>query len=914
MTEEQVFLAALDLADPFERTAYLDKACGTDAELRRHVEELLAAHFKSGDFLDEPVGEQLARESATTNDNTVSIQTNRGDDVVAGEKKTTDETDDLAFLQPSSRPDSLGRIGHYEVLEILGKGGFGIVLRAFDETLQRVVALKVLAPALASTSPARKRFLREARSSAQVRHEHVVQVHAVGEQPLPYLVMEFIPGETLQKRLDRIGPLETPEIVRIGRQIAEGLAAAHACDLIHRDIKPGNVMLEGGQLRVKITDFGLARAADDASLTQSGVLSGTPMYMAPEQAKGESIDYRADLFSLGSVMYVMATGRPPFRASTTFGVLKRVAEEKPRPIREVIPEIPTWLCDIIAKLHAKKPDERFQSAREVADILADCEAKLRGDARTKEFYRIPPSKPVEAKSGKWQWAAAAALLLPVVALAVTEATGVTHLFRARELAPDPGQHQVGPGPIAKGDPPTKDDDTPKKDALPAKTDEAATWERAVAGMSAADQVKAVGARLKKLNSDFDGNVEAALENDAVTGLRFPTDHVSDISPVRALTKLRSLDCSGSFVYRGKLGAQALLPLKGMPLTNLVCRDSTAVSDISSLKELKLTTLDLRQANVGDADMKNLAGMKDLQVLSLWQTKVTDVGLKELAGLRNLQQLSLQATAVTDVGLKELAGLDKLVFLDLYSVPRVTDAGLEELAKLKALKHLDLRGTSVTDAGVNKLASVLPSLRIMGPEDRVVEPKVGSDPPKQSSPWAVLKPIEMKSDGGATLKLEKDLSVLVSGNHPDTDVYTLTFRELPSKIHALRLEALTHDSLPGMGPGRHPNPDFTFVLTTIKAELVPAKGAPLPLTWTKAWADDEPEMARASLAIDAEDNTGWSSEPGKPHNAVFESEKAVAVPEGAVLRVTPEFKHSDTRRELGCFRMSAAQDKPPQPAN
>ncbi len=341
MTEEQVFLAVLELANPADRTAYLEKACGGDVALRRQVEELLAAHFKAGAFLDEPALEQLAADAAIpSQDNTPDLRVQREGDAVAREKKPDEEPGDLHFLHPSARPDSLGRIGHYEVLEVLGKGGFGIVLRAFDDVLQRVVALKVLAPALAVTSPARKRFLREARASAQVRHENVIDVHAVEEQPLPYLVMEFIPGETLQQRSDRIGPLETPEIVRISRQIAEGLAAAHAHGVVHRDIKPANILLEAGNGRVKITDFGLARAADDASLTQSGVLSGTPMYMAPEQARGESIDHRADLFSLGSVMYVMATGRPPFRASTTFGVLKRVAEDQPRPIREVIPEVP----------------------------------------------------------------------------------------------------------------------------------------------------------------------------------------------------------------------------------------------------------------------------------------------------------------------------------------------------------------------------------------------------------------------------------------------------------------------------------------------------------------------------------------------------------------------------------------------
>ena len=286
---------------------------------------------------------------------------------------------------------------------------------AFDEVLQRVVALKVLAPQLAATSPARRRFLREARSSAQVRHENVVQVHEVAEQPLPYLAMEFIPGETLQQKLDRVGPLEVPEVLRIARQIAEGLAAAHATDLIHRDIKPGNVLLEGGHQKVKITDFGLARAADDASISQSGIIAGTPMYMAPEQAQGQTLDQRADLFSLGSVLYQMVAGRPPFRANTTVAVLKRVAEDKPRAIREIIPETPQWLCDIIAKLHAKDPDDRYQSAREVADVLADCEAQLKAHSKLKDYSRIPRSKPQRSgprpRLRSRRWAAAAAVLL-----------------------------------------------------------------------------------------------------------------------------------------------------------------------------------------------------------------------------------------------------------------------------------------------------------------------------------------------------------------------------------------------------------------------------------------------------------------------------------------------------------------------
>ncbi|OYW20669.1 MAG: hypothetical protein B7Z55_06935, partial [Planctomycetales bacterium 12-60-4] len=231
---------------------------------------------------------------------------------------------------------------------------------------------------LASTSPPRKRFLREARTAAAVTHENIVAIHAVEEVPIPYLVMEYIPGETLQQRLDAKGPLDVPEFLRIGQQVAAGLAAAHSVHLIHRDIKPANILLTGGANdRAKISDFGLARAVDDATLTSSGLIAGTPMYMAPEQARGEPLDHRADLFSLGSVLYQMVSGRPPFRAANTVAVLKRVCEDTPRPLDDVIPETPDWLESIIFRLLEKSRDDRYQAAQEVADLLAQCQNELR---------------------------------------------------------------------------------------------------------------------------------------------------------------------------------------------------------------------------------------------------------------------------------------------------------------------------------------------------------------------------------------------------------------------------------------------------------------------------------------------------------------------------------------------------------
>src|SRR3954447_12040839 len=341
MTERDVFLNALEHGDPAMRAAYLDAACAGRPALRCRVEALLRCHSEDPAFLNVPVMEQLA----------------------AAEES-------LGFLGPSAEPGSLGRLDHYEVLEVVGRGSTGVVLKARDTKLQRVVAVKALSPRLAASAAARRRFVREAQAAAAVRDDNVVAIYAVSDDgPVPYLVMEYICGLTLEQRVKRDEALDLKEILRIGMQVAAGLAAAHAQGLVHRDVKPANILLENGVERVKITDFGLARAATEASLTQSGVVAGTPQYMSPEQAEGKAIDQRTDLFSLGSVLYALCAGRAPFRASSSLAVLKRVCDETPTPIRETNPEIPGWLVAIVDKLHAKDPAERFQSAAEVAELL-----------------------------------------------------------------------------------------------------------------------------------------------------------------------------------------------------------------------------------------------------------------------------------------------------------------------------------------------------------------------------------------------------------------------------------------------------------------------------------------------------------------------------------------------------------------
>jgi hypothetical protein len=279
------------------------------------------------------------------------------------------------FLAPPQGPDEIGRLASYRVLRVLGAGGMGVVFHAEDLHLRRPVALKCLLPTLATTDEARQRFLREARAAAAVEHDHIVVIYQVGEdRGIPFLAMQLLQGEALDARLRHAGKLPVPEILRLGREMATGLAAAHARGLIHRDIKPANVWLEAPQARVKLLDFGLARGgADDVHVTQQGAVLGTPAYMSPEQARGEPVDARSDLFSLGCVLYQMCTGQLPFQASSTVAMLVAVANAREVPPAQINQDIPAGLSDLVTQLLAKDPNRRPSSAQAVVDALRELE-------------------------------------------------------------------------------------------------------------------------------------------------------------------------------------------------------------------------------------------------------------------------------------------------------------------------------------------------------------------------------------------------------------------------------------------------------------------------------------------------------------------------------------------------------------
>jgi serine/threonine protein kinase len=327
------------------------------------------------------------------------------------------------FLRTPVEPDEIGRLGNYRVLRLLGKGGMAFVFLAEDMALHRQVALKVLKPDLA-TEDAGERFLREARILASLKHQHLVTVYQVGQEGrVFYYAMELLQGETLESWMTRARRVELADILRLGEEIATGLVFLHSRNLVHRDVKPTNLWLEAPGQNIKILDLGLARLVnDDASFTYTGMLVGTPSFMSPEQARGERVDARSDLFSLGCVLYCLSTGRRPFDAPSTMAVLTALAVHAPDPPHELVPDLPVELSNLIMQLLEKDADDRPHSAAEVlAEIQriagsAGCPGPRSLSSSTTEV--APHSRPGKSRavarraaSPRRRWAALAIVVL-----------------------------------------------------------------------------------------------------------------------------------------------------------------------------------------------------------------------------------------------------------------------------------------------------------------------------------------------------------------------------------------------------------------------------------------------------------------------------------------------------------------------
>ena len=668
MEERRIFLELLDRSTREDRAAFLDVACQGDPEMRGRVEALLQRHEALGEASFEDASDN--RETSvgvgdTHHDATASVDTAEQDD--------TDAEADDPTLNTTAVIKKGEQVDQYEIRRRVGRGGTGDVYEAYDTQLDRRVALKFLTGELTSDRTARERFLREARSAAAIDHPQIVTIHSIQEGPLPYIVMEYVSGRTLAERLEAVGSLGLQEILNIALQTAAGLAAAHAQGLIHRDLKPANILLKEGSpgnvesTIVKIADFGLARASDAPQITRAGYVAGTPAYMSPEQAQGQPLDSRSDLFSLGSVMYAMCTGHAPFRGDTLVGVLRSVVDHPAPSLTEVNPEIPESLAGIIEKLMAKSPSERFNSVEEVEAALIRASACTRANepsSRDATDGRPFPdlkrsSQASNAVQRRWVAIGLVSLLVLLAGFVVkiTLPDGTT----VEATSPDgtPLQIEVAGTrvEVSEGDSSTKAapssaSDEPRPES--GEADPPSTPDR-----RATEEILALGGRVVvRTNLEFPFEVRTAvgIPDDPfyvtevhLAGVRLP---VAALSCVLELHFLESIDLQVGNCSAAHLAHLPQLPaLRSIGLYHAREIDDDALELISRHKSI--TKLHLHGAQITNRGLKALAGMRQLIAIWLNDTQIDDTGLPILSGLPNLRMLDLSRTKVSVEGVRSL---------------------------------------------------------------------------------------------------------------------------------------------------------------------------------------------------------------------------------------------------------------------
>jgi serine/threonine protein kinase/uncharacterized membrane protein len=620
--------------------------------------------------------------------------------------------------KPSTNDGYPAELGGYKLTKVLGEGGMGRVYLAEDPKLSRMIAIKVMRPDVAAHSEHRERFLREARATAALEHDHIIIIHQVGEeQQIPFLVMPLLKGEPLDDRLKRDGKLPLKTALRLAREIAEGLATAHETGLIHRDIKPANIWLEGDRARVKILDFGLARAQGaEQDLTHSGVVMGTPAYMAPEQANGEKVDFRADLFALGCVIWQMLSGEKPFQGSTIFAIMTALANHHPKRLDELDPETPQPLADLVQKLLSKRPESRPNSTWDVVTQLRRIEDGLLSATLTPSQL-APIVQPLDDPwSNIDDDTEAVAKPSPQVSSAKPQADSPAKKIPTKLLAFGLGGLLLlaaGIIIIIKNKDGTETKiEVPDDSSVTVKDKEGKTLAKVEPGKNplvaaidpdrkAAEWVLSIGGLVRVDGQERDIKAAADLPGGP---FRLTSVVCSNNSKVSNAGLAHFKDCKG-LMYLNLYGTQVsdtglahFKDCKGLTQLNL---GGTKVGDagLAHFKDCNgLTHLWLHGTEVSDAGLAHFKDCKGLTTLDLSGTQVSDAGLAHFKDCNSLTQLNLLVTQVSDAGLAHFKDCKGLTFLYLANT-QVSDAGLAHFKDCKSLTYLNLSNTQVSDAGL-----------------------------------------------------------------------------------------------------------------------------------------------------------------------------------------------------------------------
>jgi serine/threonine protein kinase len=586
-------------------------------------------------------------------------------DLPPGSPAAAAETYNLSFLAPAQSEDELGRLGDYRILEVLGAGGMGLVLRAEDTKLRRQVALKTMKAAIAESPTAKVRFTREAQATAALEHDHIVPIYQVGEdRGIPFIAMQYLRGESLHTRLQKLGKLAPAEVVRIGKEVASGLAMAHEHDLTHRDIKPDNIWIETKTNRAKILDFGLVSAtAEDEGLTHSGTVLGTPRYMSPEQALGHPVDHRSDLFSLGSVLYHAVTGEPPFAGSNFTSTLIAVAHQPPVPLQSAASELHPEVASIIMQLLEKDPGKRPQTASEVAERFAELEQLLKrvsipagnhdqlSDTVSYEHPikspKLPPGKPPRRPLLLAGAGGLAALLLGILVITIRDKDGKETTIRV----PSGTEIEVDAQPESKV--------TIREEA---------------------------GSEPRTTAKTMDPNDEATTDPDR-----------------RLAEFVLSREKPGSVVIRRPENPSG---------------EQFTIEDIGQLPSWPFViVLATVLSNVSDADLARFGTVRNLKRLDLVaeNLELTDDGIETLSRTAIIESLIswnvYTAPKLTDACIHSLNRFSKLTHLTFQGNRNITDAGVMTL-ELPLLKNLDLLWTNISSSALANADARLPMLEYL----------------------------------------------------------------------------------------------------------------------------------------------------------------------------------------------------------